>query len=279
MTTTFGYDGAMQLTSALAEDGTEDIVEHERYGYDKASLGIQPASSKTIRFPSARAALSSVLILSASLSGSSRRSSADREVSIASAILVLVRSWRSISAAICHAIARLRASAVTAPRRPSCSRKSSKLEPMCGLATRRFLAGRSLAATLRFATFDFLATTLHLLLTLARSFELSNGRLLRLLDEAMEQHHLAIVNAEENPCDSVGKIGPHFKKPLPERSAGRHADGPSELDGHDVYPYRLAVCARLLQQPVAHRLGAGPVPVESGGKSLLDRHRASPMYQ
>ncbi len=44
---TFGYDGAMQLTSALAEDGSEDLVEHERYGYDKAGNRIQVITGTT----------------------------------------------------------------------------------------------------------------------------------------------------------------------------------------------------------------------------------------
>lgn len=44
---TFGYDGAMQLVEAVAEDGSEDVIEHERYGYDKAGNRIQVVTGTT----------------------------------------------------------------------------------------------------------------------------------------------------------------------------------------------------------------------------------------
>lgn len=95
----------------------------------------------------------------------------------------------------------------------------------------------------------------------------------------MKQHHLTVLNTEKNARDRLREIGSDFKQPSPEWPACWHADGPSELDGHDIHTDRPAFCARLLQQPLPDRLSAGHVSVESSGESLLDRHRTVRGYQ
>jgi hypothetical protein len=60
-------------------------------------------------------------------------------------------------------------------------------------------------------------------------------RSLRFLDEAVQQDHLAMRDAEDHPRDSPARdVTPDFPDPLAQRPANRHPDGPVEFDLLDV---------------------------------------------
>src|SRR6202000_1270030 len=78
---------------------------------------------------------------------------------------------------------------------------------------------------------------------------------LRFLDEAVQQHHHVVIHREEHARDAVLQIRPDFIKPFAEWPAHRHANGPTELDGFDVFSNLLAILTRHCEQPVAHWCG------------------------
>ena len=82
---------------------------------------------------------------------------------------------------------------------------------------------------------------------LDRQLEIGFRRLLRLLDEAMKQDHLAFVIAEQNAGNPIPREAcPHFLKPLMalHATAKGHPDRPSELRRSNIVSNQLPFVLR-----------------------------------
>src|SRR5690606_11321140 len=56
------------------------------------------------------------------------------------------------------------------------------------------------------------------------------------------------------PCDPlVGNVAAHLVEPVSQRTANRHPDRPTQLDGEEILPDRLAVRRRQVFQERAGR--------------------------
>jgi hypothetical protein len=67
-------------------------------------------------------------------------------------------------------------------------------------------------------------------------------RLLRFLDESVEQDHAALfVDVEKDSCNAVlRQARPHFVNTVAERLANWHPDRPAEFHRFDVLPYAFS---------------------------------------
>jgi hypothetical protein len=91
---------------------------------------------------------------------------------------------------------------------------------------------------------DDAASLLHVIsfLRLKAKIEIRIRRLLRLLDERVQKHHPALMNAEQHSRDSaLRQIAAHFPQPPAERPAQWHADRPGEFHVLDVFADDLPV--------------------------------------
>src|SRR5258706_15849498 len=95
---------------------------------------------------------------------------------------------------------------------PSSFRKSSKEEPTCG----------------------FFLAILNLLLALDSQIQMILRGLLSLLDEAVQQNHLAVVDAEDHSGNALRDRAPHFPETIAKWSAYRQPNRPAQLDLHNV---------------------------------------------
>src|SRR6202035_4920967 len=96
---------------------------------------------------------------------------------------------------------------VTSAAIPSSARKSSKLDPICGLLFPGF--GTCL---------------LHIPFAFTGEVKIVLRRLLRLLDETVQQYHRLVMHAEDHAGDSVREIDPHLPQTIGQRRANRLAD-------------------------------------------------------
>src|SRR5258705_3282089 len=98
----------------------------------------------------------------------------------------------------------------------------------------------------------------HLSFALQRELDVLLRRLLCLLDEAVQQDHMAIAHAEDHPRDPVAiKVASYFPQAVPKRSTMRTPDWPAKLNLLNVLPHCLAVFGRQFQNPFADRMAAG----------------------
>jgi hypothetical protein len=98
------------------------------------------------------------------------------------------------------------------------------------------------------------------------------GRLLGLLDEAMNNQDLALFDAEQHTRDATArKTASQFPQAIAHGTAERHSHRPSELNPHEVLPDDVPVAFIQTAQPIAHHLGACSRPVEN------NRHPARPV--
>ena len=84
-----------------------------------------------------------------------------------------------------------------------------------------------------------------LALVAPRQLQVLLWRLLRFLDETVEQDHSALfVDVEEHPCNSVlRQARSHFIHAIAQWLANGHADGPAELYGFDILPNSFPILA------------------------------------
>src|SRR5947208_14688783 len=88
----------------------------------------------------------------------------------------------------------------------------------------------------------------------------------------MQQHHLAVLLAEQHPRDTaLRERAAHFPQSPAQWPAQRHADRPSKLDVLNVLADDLAVVVRKAVEPFADGFAARRQGVEKGGKSF-QRH-------
>jgi hypothetical protein len=81
-----------------------------------------------------------------------------------------------------------------------------------------------------------------ILLSFHRERSVASGRLLRLLDERVQQDHFARQDAEQHACDpAIADVAPHLQQTLSELSADGHANRPPKLDRGDVCAHDLSV--------------------------------------
>lgn len=108
----------------------------------------------------------------------------------------------------------------------------------------------------------------------ARDRQISIRSPRRLLDEAVQQNHPALlVDIEEDPCSpTLSEIGSYFVNSFAQRPADRHPDRPAEFDGHDVLPDPPAVVPfRQRLQPVPNGLPTTFSSKEDRGDPLACR--------
>src|SRR5579862_5297558 len=96
--------------------------------------------------------------------------------------------------------------------------------------------------------------------------------LLRLLDEAVKQHHVLPLHAEKHPRNSAPRqVPPDLPQFLPKRANQRHADGPRELYVLNILPDRLPVLRVKPFQPIPYGLAAGVRAVKARRQALEAR--------
>jgi hypothetical protein len=100
--------------------------------------------------------------------------------------------------------------------------------------------------------------------------------LLRFLGERMQKQHSTVMDGEQDAGDAILRyIAANFPKPIAERAAQRHPDGPGELYIFDVFADDLPILGSQGLEPLADRLATG--------RQLIKRRRKSfhgfSMYQ
>jgi hypothetical protein len=99
-------------------------------------------------------------------------------------------------------------------------------------------------------------------------------RLLRFLDEAVEQHHAApLIHIKKNTGNAVPKICTDLIDPVAEGPAYGHANGPAKLNRHDVRADLLALCAGQALEPFPDGFSTRLSPEENCGDTLLPHRR------
>src|SRR5260370_38899741 len=77
----------------------------------------------------------------------------------------------------------------------------------------------------------------HLSFALQRELDVLLRRLLCLLDEAVQQDHMAIAHAEDNTRDPVAiKVASYFPQAVPKRRTMRTPDRQTKLNVLKVFP-------------------------------------------
>jgi hypothetical protein len=91
-----------------------------------------------------------------------------------------------------------------------------------------------------------------------RQVQIVQWRLLRFLDEAMQQNHSPLrIDVEQYPGDAaLGQMCPYFANAVTEGSAYRHPDRPSKFDCLDVLTDELAILGLQALQPFPERFSA-----------------------
>src|SRR5579863_1637135 len=81
----------------------------------------------------------------------------------------------------------------------------------------------------------------------ARQLQIIQRRLLRFLDEAMQQNHSPLrINVEQYPRDAIlREMRPYFADAATEGSAYRHPDRPSKFDCLDILTDEPTILGRL----------------------------------
>ena len=92
----------------------------------------------------------------------------------------------------------------------------------------------------------------------ARQLHIIQRRLLRFLDEAMQQNQPSLrIDVEQDPGDAaLGQMRPYFANAVTERSAYRHPDRPSKFDCLDILTDELAILGLQAFQPFPERFSA-----------------------
>src|ERR1022692_4889158 len=107
-------------------------------------------------------------------------------------------------------------------RMPCSARKPSKDEPT--------------------SPFLFFVISEHLLHTLERESQVLGRRLLRFLDEAVQQHHAFPRHAENHPPDlSISQVAAYLPQTATETATVGHAERPTEFDLLNVPADQLAI--------------------------------------
>ena len=95
-------------------------------------------------------------------------------------------------------------------------------------------------------------------LVAARQLQIIQRRLLRFLDEAMQQNHPPFrIDVEQYPGDAaLGQMRPYFANAATEGSAYWHPDRPSKFDCLDILTDELAILGLQAFQPFPERFSA-----------------------
>ena len=138
----------------------------------------------------------------------------------------LLMPWRFISLLSCQATTRVTASALANSRMPASSRNSSRVDPQCDSSSA--------------CSFH------HFLHSLLRQGDLGRWRFLGLLDEPMRYPNSPFRHEKDQACDPVVcELAAYLPQPCSERSAQRHSNRPSDLQGREVSPDRPAIFGRI----------------------------------
>ena len=114
-------------------------------------------------------------------------------------------------------------------------------------------------------------------LALGCQVQVSLRRLATFLDEAVQQIHLAIRDAEQHSGDpSAGKRATNFPEAGMRcyRSADGHTDGPTVLERLDIESDDPAVPAIKASEPISNRLRALARPIKDRGNSFIGNRLA-----
>ena len=96
--------------------------------------------------------------------------------------------------------------------------------------------------------------------------------LLRLLDEAVQQKHLALVNAEYHArYPSMRNVASHFPKATAQGPNQRQAHRPGKLNVLDVFANELPIIRWQFPKPFAHRFPTARGAVKPCGQALENR--------
>src|SRR6185437_6104257 len=115
----------------------------------------------------------------------------------------------------------------------------------------------------------FSSSSLHSLHALQGEIDLLLRCLLRLFDEAMQQHHAAAAHAEDDSRDSaLHERTSHLPKSTARRTDKGQTQRPGELDILDVFADEPPVFRRQLFQPFTDRLAPTGIAIEPCRKSL-----------
>jgi hypothetical protein len=73
--------------------------------------------------------------------------------------------------------------------------------------------------------------------SLGRKVDVLRGSPLGLLDEPVEEHHTAVIDAEQYSGDASVETRSNFPQAAAKRSAGRHTDRPAEAIWEAMYQF------------------------------------------
>jgi hypothetical protein len=107
----------------------------------------------------------------------------------------------------------------------------------------------------------------HLLLSFQGEVDIRLGRLLGLLDEAVQQNHVAIAQAENHPRNAVvGERAAHLLKTGAERRAMRAAKRPPKFDDLNVLADSVSIGFGQFENPFANRFASRRSHIEPRGQ-------------
>ncbi len=184
-------------------------------------------------FPNALAAFVSVESVTDLHSGSSKRSSAARDVPIALASAAFFSPRSAMMSASCKATTRFSAANSTSSWIPSSVRKSPKLLPRCG--------------------FFFLAVLDVIIFSFQSQRPVLIGCFLRFLDESVHQNDFLMVHKKERSCDSSRQPTANLPESVTKAVHKRHAQWPTILQDLQVFTDQFAFFWQQLLQPRSHR--------------------------
>ena len=209
-------------------------------------------------FPNALAAFVSVESVTDLHSGSSKRSSAARDVPIALASAAFFSPRSAMMSASCKATTRFSAANSTSSWIPSSVRKSPKLLPRCG--------------------FFFLAVLDVIIFSFQSQRPVLSWCFLCFLDKAVQQNDLLVVNKKERPGDTRRQSASDFPKTIAKTIHQGHSQRPSILKHLQVFTDHFAFFGQQLLQPRSNRFVATSGTKKDHWQRSLRSHSTNCIY-